>query len=142
MRPEDRVRVLHMIEAAESAAQFLVGRSRDDLDRDEMLLFAVVHAIEIIGEAASRVSPEARAGTPEVPWNAIRLMRNRLIRGYADIDPEVVWATATAEVPAVLPLLRALVGTDAPEAWAAAITDNERVGKALGRGTIRPNVYL
>jgi len=116
MRPEDRVRVLHMIEAAESAAQFLVGRSRDDLDRDEMLLFAVVHAIEIIGEAASRVSPEARAGTPEVPWNAIRLMRNRLIRGYADIDPEVVWATATAEVPAVLPLLRALVGTDAPEA--------------------------
>jgi uncharacterized protein with HEPN domain len=43
-------------------------------------------------------------------------MRNRLIHGYADIDPEVVWATATAEVPAVLPLLRALVGTDAPEA--------------------------
>jgi uncharacterized protein with HEPN domain len=112
MRPEDRIRVLHMIEAAESAARFLSGRNRDDLGRDEMLLFAVVRAIEIIGEAASKISPEARAATPEVPWRAITSMRNRLIHGYADIDPEVVWATATAEVPAVLALLRAVIGTD------------------------------
>jgi uncharacterized protein with HEPN domain len=101
-----------MIEAAESAAQFLAGRTRDDLDQDEMLLFAVVRAIEIIGEAASKISSEARTATPEIPWRAITSMRNRLIHGYADIDPEVVWVTATAEVPAVLPLLRALIGTD------------------------------
>lgn len=68
MRREERIRVIHMIEAAESAAQFLSGRNRDDLDRDEMLLFAVVRAIEIIGEAASKISPEARAATPEVPF--------------------------------------------------------------------------
>ncbi len=111
MRHEDRVRVLHMIEAAESTARFLAGRNRDDLDRDEMLLFAVVRAIEILGEAASKISPEARAATPEVPWRAITSMRNRLIHGYADIDPEVVWVTATAEVPEVLRVLRALIGT-------------------------------
>lgn len=112
MRREDRIRVIHMIEAAESAEQFLSGRNRGDLDRDKMLLFAVVRAIEIIGEAASKISPEARAAAPEVPWRAITLMRNRLIHGYADVDPEVVWATATVEVPAVLPLLRAVMGTD------------------------------
>lgn len=45
MRDEDRIRLLHMIEAAESLAQFVAGRSRDDLDRNRMLLFAVIHAI-------------------------------------------------------------------------------------------------
>ncbi|HSV91850.1 MAG TPA: HepT-like ribonuclease domain-containing protein [Desulfobacterales bacterium] len=48
-----------------------------------------------------------------VPWRAITLMRNRLIHGYADIDPGVVWVTATEEVPAVLPLLQALVDASA-----------------------------
>jgi uncharacterized protein with HEPN domain len=109
MRNEDRVRVIDMIEAAETAAQFIIGRSRDDLDRDRMLLFAVVRAIEIIGEAASEVSPETRAATPQVPWRDIVSMRNRLIHGYSTIDPEVVWRTVTEDIPAVVPLLRALI---------------------------------
>ena len=110
MRDDDRVRLLHMIEAAESLAQFVAGRSRDDLDRDRMLLFAVVHAIEILGEAASKISPETRAGAPEVPWGAIVSMRNRLIHGYFDINKTIVWKTATVEIPALVPQLRALAG--------------------------------
>jgi uncharacterized protein with HEPN domain len=109
MRDEDRARILHMIEAAESVAQFVEGRSRDDLDRDRMLLFAVVHAVEIFGEAANKVSPDTRAAAPRVPWAAVVSMRNRLIHGYFDIDAAVVWKTATAEIPPLLPLLRALV---------------------------------
>ena len=112
MRSEDRIRILHIIDASESAAQFLLGRSRDDLDRDQMLLFAVVRAIEIIGEAASKISVETRNATPEVPWAAIVSMRNRLIHGYSDIDRAVMWKTATAEVPALLSLLRALIAAD------------------------------
>lgn len=112
MRHEDRIRAIHMIEAAESAARFISGRDRDDLDRDEMLLFAVVRAIEIIGEAASKISPETRAAAPDVPWRAITSMRNRLIHGYSEIDSEIVWSTATAELPALLPLLRALISSD------------------------------
>jgi uncharacterized protein with HEPN domain len=103
MRDEDRVRVLHMIEAGETVEQFLAGRSRDDLARDRMLLFAVVQALQILGEAASKISSEARAATPEVPWSVIISMRNRLIHGYSDIDPEVVWTTAAADVPGVVP---------------------------------------
>ena len=62
MQPEDAVRVRHMIEAAEAVQSFIAGRRRIDLDSDRMLLFALVRAIEIIGEAASKLSPEARAG--------------------------------------------------------------------------------
>lgn len=71
MRDEDRVRILHMIDAAEAAAQFLNGRSRDDLDQDRMLLFSLVHAIEILGEAANKLSLDARAAAPQVSWGAI-----------------------------------------------------------------------
>ena len=55
MLDEDRVRLRHMVEAAESATQFMEGRQRRDLDEDRMLLFAVVRAIEILGEAASKI---------------------------------------------------------------------------------------
>lgn len=109
MPREDRIRVLHMIEAIEAIASFLAGRGRQDLNRDQMFRFAVVHAIGILGEAGSKVSPETRALTPQVPWRIIIAMRNRLIHGYADIDREVVWKTATEDVPSLLPILRALI---------------------------------
>jgi uncharacterized protein with HEPN domain len=93
MNVEDRLRLSHMIDAAESVLSFMAGRQRSDLDDDRMLLFAVVRAIEVIGEAASKVSEEFRAISPGVPWKAIVGMRNRLIHGYFDIDTEIVWKT-------------------------------------------------
>ena len=108
MLAEDRVRLRHMIEAAEAAVQFLAGRQRIDLDEDRMLLFAVVRAIEILGEAASRISAETRATYTDIPWRAIIGMRNRLIHAYFEINTEIVWQTVTQEIPALLPQLRAL----------------------------------
>lgn len=99
-----------MIDAAESVGQFMAGRQRVDLDRDRMLLFAVGRAIEVIGEAASRVSDETRAANPAIPWSAIVGMRDRLVHGYFDIDTEIVWKTATGELADLLPRLRALIG--------------------------------
>ena len=108
MRVEDRVRVRHMIEAAESALQFVDGRTRPDLDSDRMLLFAVVRAVEIIGEAASKVSTETRTSHPNIPWGAIVGMRNRLVHAYFEIDTAVVWVAVTDEIPALLSQLRGL----------------------------------
>ncbi|MBE0617428.1 MAG: DUF86 domain-containing protein [Proteobacteria bacterium] len=109
MRAEDQVRVRHMIDAAEAVGQFVAGRRREELDRDRMLLFAIVRAIEVIGEAAAKVSAETRVASPAIPWGAIVGMRNRLIHGYFDIDTELVWVTATQEVVALLDHLRPLV---------------------------------
>ncbi len=108
MRNDDRVRVAHMVDAAKSIAQFIAGRQRSDLDEDQMLLFAVVRAIEVLGEAASRMSEEARSQSPHIRWRSIISMRNRLVHEYFDIDPEIVWKTATAEIPLLLPSLQAL----------------------------------
>ena len=112
MLPEDAVCIRHMIDAAENAQRFIKGRRRTDLDNDIMLIFALVRAIEIVGEAASRVSPETRLAAPSIPWSAIVSMRNRLIHAYFDIDHDVLWRTATEEISGLLRLLRPLLPAD------------------------------
>lgn len=109
MHNEDRVRIRHMIEAAETVGEFIAARQRQDLESDRMLLFALVRAIEIIGEAASQVSQETRAAEGQIPWKAVIGMRNRLIHAYFEIDADILWVAATAEVPALLPQLQALL---------------------------------
>ncbi len=98
-----------MIEAAEAAEGFISGRQRHDLDTDQMLLFALVRAIEIIGEAAAKVSSETRSAHPSIPWPAIVSMRNRLIHAYYDIDRDVVWTTVVQEILVLLAQLRSTV---------------------------------
>lgn len=98
MPPDDAIR-RHMIDAAEDAGRFVAGRARRDLDTDRMLIFALSRAIEIIGEAASKVSLETRAATPSAPWREVTSMRNRLIHAYYDIDCNILWKTVTEEVP-------------------------------------------
>ena len=95
-----------MIEACESVQRFIQGRQRHDFESDQMLLFAVVRAIEVLGEAAGKVSEDTRSACPEIPWPEIINMRNRLIHGYFDIDVDIVWNTASIELPALLTDLR------------------------------------
>lgn len=109
MRADDVVRVQHMIDAAQSAVGFVDGRIRSDLQTDQMLQFALVRAIEIVGEAASRVSEHTRSMGEGIPWQAIVGMRNRLVHAYFDVDLDVLWAAVTIEMPALLVKLRKLV---------------------------------
>ena len=106
MRPRDRARIADMIDAAEKVQRFIADRQRQDLDHDDMLQFACVRGIEIIGEAAANVSGETRDTHPEIPWRSIIGMRNRIVHAYADIDLEVVWRTAHNELPQLLAALR------------------------------------
>jgi uncharacterized protein with HEPN domain len=101
-----------MAEAAETACSFVMGKLRSDLDSDRMLLFALVRAIEIVGEAASKVTQPTREMAGDIPWPLIVAMRNRLIHGYFDIDHEVVWKTTTEELPQLLTKLRRLLLED------------------------------
>jgi len=108
MRAEDRIRLLHMVEASQAAMRFVSGRKRSDLQTDQMLLFAVVRAIEVLGGAANKVSADVRLADTTIPWKAIVGMRNRLIHAYFDIDTDMVWETVQVEIPAVC----ASTGTD------------------------------
>lgn len=87
------------MDALNSAIKFARGRDRKDLDSDEMLLFALVPAIEVAGEAPSRTSVETRAELPESPWDSMVGMRNRLVHAYFDINHDILWTTVTEAAP-------------------------------------------
>jgi len=95
----DRVRLQHLANALNSAIRFARGRERDDLDTDEMLLFALVRAIEIAGEAASQVTAKTRTQLPDLPWASIIGMRNRLVHAYFDINRDILWTTVAEAAP-------------------------------------------
>ena len=106
MLPElDVVRLRHMLEAASEALEFARNRRRDDLDKDKMLGRAIVRDIEIVGEAASKVTTGTRISLDSIPWSSIVAMRNRLVHGYFDVDNDRVWDTITDDLP---PLIAAL----------------------------------
>jgi uncharacterized protein with HEPN domain len=108
MPPEsDVIRVRHMLNASRDALSYVDGRTRADLVTDTMLVRALVKCIEIVGEAASKVTAETRNELSAVPWTDIVGMRNRLIHTYYDVDLELVWATVEVDLP---PLVAALDG--------------------------------
>lgn len=112
MPPEDRVRLQHMLEAAQAAITFITARDRNDFERDLALVFAVTRAIEIMGEAASKVTAETRSANSEIPWKEIIAMRNRLIHAYFDIDREILWRTVRDELPPLIVTLNNVFARD------------------------------
>ena len=87
------------IQSAIDRIQRYVQHDRTRFDTDELLQNAVLHWVEIIGEAARGVSEKVRDAHPEVPWRVITDMRNGVTHGYFDIDLDVVWNTVTRDLP-------------------------------------------
>ncbi len=98
-----------MLEASSEAAAFAKGQDRTDLDRDRKLVLALVKELEIVGEAASRLSAEGRIRYPDVSWINIIGMRNRLIHAYFDVDLDVLWSTITEDLPPLIEQLADIV---------------------------------
>lgn len=105
----DDIRLKHMLDASQQALAFMQGRDQSALDQDAMLRFAVVKAIEIVGEAAAKISKERQAEIPQIPWPQIISMRNRLTHAYFDIDTDVLWQTIVEDLPELIQKLTALI---------------------------------
>lgn len=112
MNPNDRVRLRHIADALKAATHFTEGRIREDLDKDQMLAFALLHAIQIVGEAASKISAEFREQQPQIPWALITGMRHRLVHAYFDINHDILWTTAIESVPELLGQVDGLLSSD------------------------------
>ena len=76
--------------------------NRDDLERERILTLALVKEIEIIGEAASKVSQEAREQIPGIEWRDVIDMRNRLVHVYFEIDADILWDTILYDIPKLI----------------------------------------
>ncbi len=98
-----------MLDAAKEAMEFCEGKTRSDLESDRKLTLAVLKELEIIGEAATRVTEETRKRWPGIPWEDIVGMRNRLIHGYFDVNYDIVWRTIMDDIPQLEAQLREIV---------------------------------
>ena len=107
---DDQVYIGHMIDTANKAIGFVVGISREDFDNDEQLRLATTHLLQIIGEAARRVSLDFRAAYPAIPWKAIVGMRSKVVHDYLNVDEDVVWDTVKNDLaPLVVELEKLLL---------------------------------
>jgi uncharacterized protein with HEPN domain len=102
---DDSAYIGHMLDMAQKAVAKIADKSRLDFDTNEDLQIVVTHLIQVIGEAASRVSRQTRREHPEIPWNEIVGMRHRVVHDYMDI----VWDVACNKLPRLIELLRPLV---------------------------------
>jgi uncharacterized protein with HEPN domain len=102
-----------MRDAAIEAIDFASGRRRDELNTNRMLTLALVKDIEIIGEAASRISAECRARHPQLPWVQIIGMRNRLTHAYFEVNLDIVWQVVTNDLPALVIKLEQIISLEA-----------------------------
>lgn len=105
--PNDRERLQHMLDAALDVRAYIKGRRREDLDTDSMLRRALVNALQVIGEAAARVSDEGRAKVASLPWGQIVASRHILVHVYWGIDADQVWNMAVQDVPTLIAALEA-----------------------------------
>lgn len=102
---KDAASLQHTLDHSREALVLVKDKSRRELDDDRVLGLALVRLLEIIGEAASRVSETTRNRYPEVPWAQIISLRNRLIHGYDSVDMDILWAILKNDIA---PLVRQL----------------------------------
>ena len=114
MRPDepDKAYLWDMLDAARAVAEFVRDRTFQDYLSNRMLRGAVERHIEIVGEAARRVSEETRQAHPEIPWHAIVGQRNVLAHEYDQVLHEAIWGIATGRLSDLIASLRAILPED------------------------------
>jgi len=103
-----RERLLDILEAIERIDRYAV-RGRETFERDELIQNWTTHQLQIIGEAAARITPDLRENHPEVPWRQIIGMRNVLTHGYFDIDLDIVWSVVERDLGKLRSQVEAIV---------------------------------
>ena len=109
MSPRDLVYVGRMLDMARKAVAKVQDLPRETYDADENLRLALIHLVQVIGEAARQVSREFTASHPEIPWENIVGMRHKVVHDYLGVDEDIVWQVVTGDLPKLVESLEPLV---------------------------------
>lgn len=98
-----------IIEAMNNAMNFARDMKYDDFTKDNKTIYAMVRALEIIGEAVKNLSDEVKQQYPQIPWRDMAGMRDKLIHEYFGVNKKVVWDTIKDELPKLKPLFEKIL---------------------------------
>lgn len=102
----DEVYAGHMLDTALKAVAKIHSASRKHFDADENLRLALAHLVQVLGEAARRVSAEFREAHSEIPWVEIVGMRSKIVHDYMNLDEDIVWEVVTRDLPELVAKLQ------------------------------------
>lgn len=111
-RHDDVVSIRQMRDHAAEAVELARGRTRHDLDADRVFALALTRLLEILGEAAGRVSIATRTNSPGIAWSSIVGLRNRLIHGYDQVDFDILWEIVAHDLAPLVAELDSILGTE------------------------------
>ena len=112
MKKDDNVYLGHMLDLSRKAVEKAAPKSREEYDNDEDIRLVLAHLVQMIGEAAGRVSPDTRATHSQIPWKQIIGVRHRIVHDYMEVDYDVLWEIVKTDLPLLIPILARIVGED------------------------------
>lgn len=110
MKKDDNAYIGHMLDLAAKAIEKTAGMSREDYDADENIRMVMAHIIQMIGEAAGRVSEGFKYAHADIPWKQIVGTRHRIVHDYMDVDYDVIWEILKRDLPSLKEKLAAILG--------------------------------
>ncbi len=106
---EDAIYVGHMLDMTRRAVKAIESKTRAKYDKDDILRLGLTHLVQMIGEAARKVSVKFQREHPEIPWRKIIGMRHRIVHDYMRVDEDILWQVVTGDLPKLLPLLEEIL---------------------------------
>jgi uncharacterized protein with HEPN domain len=99
---DDPTRLHHIIDAGKETMSLIQNLDRNSFEENRVLVLAVTRLVEIIGEASAKISSDTKTKYPQIPWQAMVGMRNRIVHAYFDIDLNILWQTITEDLPPLI----------------------------------------
>ncbi len=123
MRRATWLYIQDIVENMRDAEEFVQGMNYEQFLRDKRTVNAVLPSLQVIGEAAKRVSAEVRERYPEVPWREMAVMRDKITHDYLDVDAEIVWRVLTESILQIRPRLERVLKDLGPQSDAKGMND-------------------
>lgn len=109
-KPDDLTRLGDVLDAIRRIENYVSGVGKDSFVKNQMMQDAVMHQIEIIGEASNSISDEFQETHPSLPWMQMRAIRNKIVHEYREVNLDIIWDTVMNDLPAVKQQVQELLG--------------------------------